>query len=440
MEPSLSSTADPLVQALQLNSFGVEALLITLSLFALLFLSAIISGGEVALFSLSQSDSARLSDKFPRTNRLVEQLLEQPERLFASIRVISIILNVLFVVLFFTLYHVVVPQSSWTTGANVIVVLIAMFVVLFAGEIIPKILASARSVGFARFAVYPVWILEKVFKPLVSLFEVSPANISKRLVQRRNISIDELSDAIEMSSGQHPEDRKILKGIISFGNTEVREIMKARLDVVAVDVETGFDKLKSIVVESGYSRIPVYDETFDDVKGILYVKDLLPHIEKADSFNWQELMRKPYYVPESKKISDLLAEFQSQRIHLAIVVDEYGGTCGIVTLEDILEEIVGEISDESDEDIALYSKIDDNTYLFEGKILLNDFCKVVNCDDEIFDDVRGDAETLAGLILEITGQIPPKNSVVTHKQFSFKIDAVDNRRIRKVNVTIDSQN
>lgn len=440
MEPSLSSTADPLVQALQLNSFGVEALLITLSLFALLFLSAIISGGEVALFSLSQSDSARLSDKFPRTNRLVEQLLEQPERLFASIRVISIILNVLFVVLFFTLYHVVVPQSSWTTGANVIVVLIAMFVVLFAGEIIPKILASARSVGFARFAVYPVWILEKVFKPLVSLFEVSPANISKRLVQRRNISIDELSDAIEMSSGQHPEDRKILKGIISFGNTEVREIMKARLDVVAVDVETGFDKLKSIVVESGYSRIPVYDETFDDVKGILYVKDLLPHIEKADSFNWQELMRKPYYVPESKKISDLLAEFQSQRIHLAIVVDEYGGTCGIVTLEDILEEIVGEISDESDEDIALYSKIDDNTYLFEGKILLNDFCKVVNCDDEIFDDVRGDAETLAGLILEITGQIPPKNSVVNHKQFSFKIDAVDNRRIRKVNVTIDSQN
>jgi len=366
------------VQALQLNSFGVEALLITLSLFALLFLSAIISGGEVALFSLSQSDSVRLSDKFPRTNRLVEQLLEQPERLFASIRVISIILNVLFVVLFFTLYHVVVPQSSWTTGANVIVVLIAMFVVLFAGEIIPKILASARSVGFARFAVYPVWILEKVFKPLVSLFEVSPANISKRLVQRRNISIDELSDAIEMSSGQHPEDRKILKGIISFGNTEVREIMKARLDVVAVDVETGFDKLKSIVVESGYSRIPVYDETFDDVKGILYVKDLLPHIEKADSFNWQELMRKPYYVPESKKISDLLAEFQSQRIHLAIVVDEYGGTCGIVTLEDILEEIVGEISDESDEDIALYSKIDDNTYLFEGKILLNDFCKVVN--------------------------------------------------------------
>ncbi|MBN1990040.1 MAG: gliding motility-associated protein GldE [Bacteroidales bacterium] len=440
MEPSLSSTADPLVQALQFNPISAEAVLLLISLLALLFLSAVISGGEVALFSLSQSDSARLSEKYPRTNRLVETLLERPERLFASIRVISIMLNVLFVVLFFTLYHLLVAQRSWTTAANVVVVFIAMFVVLFAGEIIPKILASARSVGFARFAVYPVWILEKVFKPLVSLFEVSPANISKRLVQRRNISIDELSDAIEMSSGQHPEDRKILKGIIAFGNTEVREIMKARLDVVAVDVETGFDKLKSIVVESGYSRIPVYDETFDDVKGILYVKDLLPHIEKADTFNWQELMRKPYYVPESKKISDLLAEFQSQRIHLAIVVDEYGGTCGIVTLEDILEEIVGEISDESDEDVALYSKIDEANYLFEGKILLNDFCKVVNCDDEIFDDVRGDAETLAGLILEITGQIPPKNAVVSHKQFSFKIDAVDNRRIRKVKVTIDRQN
>jgi len=215
--------------------------------------------------------------------------------------------------------------------------------------------------------------------------------------------------------------------------------MKPRLDVVALDISTGFNKLKSVVVESGYSRIPVYEHSFDEIRGVLYVKDMLPHIDEPDDFNWQALLREPYFIPESKKINVLLSEFQANRIHLAIVVDEYGGTCGIVSLEDILEEIVGEISDESDEEVSLYTKIDDNNYLFEGKILLNDFAKVLNVNDSIFDDVRGEAETLAGVILEMVGHLPNKNDTIKHKYFKFTIDSVDNKRIRRIKVTLAMQ-
>ncbi|PKP39633.1 MAG: hemolysin, partial [Bacteroidetes bacterium HGW-Bacteroidetes-15] len=264
----------------------------------------------------------------------------------------------------------------------------------------------------------------------------STAQVSRRFVSRRSFSIDELSDALEITSGQHPEERKILRGIVTFGHIDVREIMKPRLDVVAVDISTGFNKLKSIVVESGYSRIPVYEQSFDEIKGVLYVKDLLPYIEEPDTFQWQTLLREPYFVPESKKINMLLSEFQANRIHLAIVVDEYGGTCGIVSLEDILEEIVGEISDESDDEVSLYTKIDDFNWVFEGKILLNDFSKVLNVDDSIFDGVRGEAETLAGLILEITAHLPNKNDVIDQGLFKFTIDSVDNKRIKRVKVSI----
>lgn len=248
--------------------------------------------------------------------------------------------------------------------------------------------------------------------------------------------MDELSDALDITTDGIAEEKKILHGIVNFGNIMVSEIMKPRIDVVAVEDDTTFSDLKKIVVESGYSRIPVFQNSFDGVKGILYVKDLIPFIEKDNSFRWQNLMRSPYFVPESKKINDLLSEFQQKRIHMAIVVDEYGGKNGIITLEDILEEIVGEISDESDDDVQLYSKIDNLNYLFEGKVQLNDFCKVVSCDDDIFDDIRGDAETLAGLILEITGRIPAKNEKVRHKNFNFTIDAVDNKRIKRIKVQI----
>jgi gliding motility-associated protein GldE len=286
---------------------------------------------------------------------------------------------------------------------------------------------------------FPLFVITKVFKPFNYLLVSSTAQMNKRFSQKRNISIDELSDALEITSGHHPEEKKILEGIVTFGHTEVREIMKPRLDVVALDISTGFNKLKSVVVESGYSRIPVYEHSFDEIRGVLYVKDMLPHIDEPDDFNWQALLREPYFIPESKKINVLLSEFQANRIHLAIVVDEYGGTCGIVSLEDILEEIVGEISDESDEEVSLYTKIDDNNYLFEGKILLNDFAKVLNVNDSIFDDVRGEAETLAGVILEMVGHLPNKNDTIKHKYFKFTIDSVDNKRIRRIKVTLAMQ-
>jgi len=283
---------------------------------------------------------------------------------------------------------------------------------------------------------FPLFVIGKIFKPFNYLLVTSAAQVSRRFSSRRNISIDELGDALDITSGQHPEEEKILRGIVNFCHTEVREIMQPRLDVVAIELTRGFNKVKSIAVESGYSRIPVYENSFDEVRGVLYVKDMIPYIDKADDFNWQKFIREPYFVPENKKINVLLSEFQANRIHLAIVVDEYGGTCGIVSLEDILEEIVGEISDESDEEVSLFTKIDEQNYIFEGKILLNDFAKVLNVDDSVFDDVRGEAETLAGVILEMVGALPQKNDTITHKFFKFTIVSVDNRRIRQIKVSI----
>ena len=268
------------------------------------------------------------------------------------------------------------------------------------------------------------------FKPLSSLLTN----------QRSNISMDNISDALEMPRDDMDEDEKLLKGIVNFGNTNVSAIMCPRIDVTSIDIKSGFDIVVPLIVESGFSRIPVYSGSFDSIKGILYAKDILPYANSPADFKWQSLLRQPYFVPETKKINDLLKEFQVKKIHMAIVIDEYGGTSGIVTLEDILEEIVGEITDESDEDDMLFRKIDESTYIFEGKILLNDFCKTVNAEEDIFDNVRGEAETLAGLILEITGEIPQKGQTITLKQFSFSIESADRRRIKEIRVEIKKEN
>jgi gliding motility-associated protein GldE len=262
--------------------------------------------------------------------------------------------------------------------------------------------------------------------------------IAKKLAKiKQNITIDDLSQALNLTTHQITEDENILKGIVKFGNIDAKEIMKSRVDVVAIEINTNFKELLAIIIDSGHSRIPVYEETFDNVKGVLYIKDLLPHIDEKEDFKWQSLIRPPYFVPENKKINDLLKEFQTNKIHMAIVIDEYGGTNGIVTLEDILEEIVGEITDESDEDEVIYSQINENTYLFEGKTLLNDFFKIVDIDDDFFEDVKGDADTIAGIILEITGEIPQKNKTIPFKNLTFTIESVDKRRIKQVKVTID---
>jgi gliding motility-associated protein GldE len=422
------------------NAPSVGVVMGFLVLIVMLLISSLVSGSESAYFSLSPADQKSLENSDRKANSIVLDLLEKPEELLASVLIANNFVNIAIVILSTYLTNAVIDFSEAPVFGFIFQVVIITFVLLLFGEIVPKILATSKSLSFARFMAFPLLFLTKLFRPLNYLLVTSTAQVSRRFTPRRNLSIDELSDALEITSGQHPEEKKILRGIVTFGHTEVREIMKPRLDVVAVELSTGLNKLKSVVVESGYSRIPVFEQSFDEIKGVLYVKDLLPFIDQPDSFNWQKLLREPYFVPESKKINTLLSEFQANRIHLAIVVDEYGGTCGIVSLEDILEEIVGEISDESDEEVTLYSRIDDNNFLFEGKILINDFSRVMNVDDSIFDDVRGEAETLAGVILEIMGHLPQKNDVINHRFFRFTIDSVDNKRIKRVKVTITKQN
>jgi gliding motility-associated protein GldE len=309
------------------------------------------------------------------------------------------------------------------------------------GEITPKIYAAHKPLVFAQMMARPMQILIFIFYPLSSVVVKSTTFFDKRIAAKGSqLSMSELSEAIELTSGENtPDDeRKILKGIVRFGDIDCKEIMKSRVDVTAVDISIPYDTLLKVILESGYSRIPAFQDSFDKIAGIIYVKDFLPHLDKPADFNWRSLLRPAFFIPENKKINDLLQEFQEKKIHMAVVVDEYGGTSGIVTLEDIIEEIVGDISDEFDtaEDEVNYTKIDDNKYLFEGKTLLNDFCKILNIDDDRFEDVKGDSETLAGLILELEGKIPKANESTIFQNFEFKIKKVNNRRIEQILVTI----
>lgn len=418
-------------------TFGIIVGILILLL--LLVCSAIMSGTESAYFSLSPSDIDAVERNTHKSDKYVMKNIEDSERLLATVLIGSNLVNVAIVILSSFITNSLIDFSKAPLAGFVFQVVIITFMLLLFGEIMPKVLATNKSLRFSRFVAYPIYLLIKAFRPLNSLLISSTSRIGRRFTPKKNISMDELSDALDITTDGIAEEKKILHGIVNFGNIMVSEIMKPRIDVVAVEDNTPFEDLKKVVVDSGYSRIPVYHTSFDGVKGILYVKDLIPYIDRDNSFRWQNLIRAPYFVPESKKINALLAEFQIKQIHMAIAVDEYGGKSGIITLEDILEEIVGEISDESDEDIQLYTKIDSLNYMFEAKVQLNDFCKIVNCDDYIFDDVRGEAETLAGLILEITGQIPAKNEVVKCKSFNFTIDAVDNKRIKRIKVQITSQ-
>jgi putative hemolysin len=320
----------------------------------------------------------------------------------------------------------------------IINVVVITFLLLFFGEVMPKVYASRNHVAVALFMAYPLTVLEKIFQPVTYLLIFSSSFVKKRTGTRRsNISMDDLSDALELTSDDFNEDEKILKGIVHFGNTNVSAIMCPRIDVTAIDIKSGFDKIVPVIISSGFSRIPVYSGSFDTVKGILYAKDVLPYTNNPGSFKWQALLRPPYFVPETKKINDLLKEFQSRKIHMAVVIDEYGGTSGIISLEDILEEIVGEITDESDEDQFLFRKLDEKTYIFEGKILLNDFCKIIEIEEDLFEEVRGESETLAGLILELTGEIPQKDQIIKHGKFVFRIESADRRRIKEIRVEIN---
>ncbi|MEI6122429.1 MAG: gliding motility-associated protein GldE [Bacteroidota bacterium] len=414
-------------------------------LIILLICSALISGSEMAFFSIDakQAEEIKANKKYNSTNIL--KLLSKPQKLLATILISGNFVNISIVIIStYIMIHLVDLSHNYVLGFLLEFVVVTSLILLF-GEMLPKIYANQRPLVFANFMATPMLVLMKLFHPLSYILTSSTSLIEKKVAKKKqNLSFNDLSNAIEITSDEatQQQERKILKGIVKFGDTEVSGVMKPRIDVFSIEFDTLYSDLLKEIKEAGFSRIPVYKETFDHVAGILHIKDLLQYLDKSDEFAWQNLIRAPYFIPENKKISDLLTDFKEKKIHIAIVADEYGGTSGIVTMEDIIEEIVGEISDEFDEesDNVIYTKIDDHNYLFEGKTSLNDFFKIINISDSIFDEVKGEAESLAGLILEITGSIPKKNQIVEYNFITFTIESSDNRRIKKVKVTINPVN
>lgn len=404
----------------------------------LLIGSALMSATEVAFFSFGPDDIETFKAGRDKKSKTIMKLYSHPEKLLSTILVANNTINIAIVLLAAFLSTKLFDFSHEPVLGFIINVVAITFLILFFGEVMPKVYASRNHVTIAHLMAYPLIVLEKALKPVTAMLMFSSSFVRKRTGSRHsNISMDDLSDALELTSEEFNEDEKILKGIVNFGNINVSAIMCPRIDVTAVDIKSPFTKIIDVIVNSGFSRIPVYSSSFDTVKGILYAKDVLPYTGNSGSFKWQSLLRPTYFVPETKKINDLLKEFQTKKMHMAVVIDEYGGTSGIITLEDILEEIVGEITDEGDEDSLLFHKLDENTYIFEAKIMLNDFCKILNINEEIFEEVRGESETLAGLLLELTGEIPKKGKSVKFNDFDFKIESADKRRIKEVRVEIN---
>ena len=413
-------------------------LLIGFLIFILLLIgSALISGSEVAYFSLRPEDLEKLKSDKGKKARTALKLYSNPEKLLSTILVANNTINIAIVLLAAFLSSLLFDFSEEPVLGFIINIVVITFILLFFGEVMPKVYSSRAHVRMVLLMAIPLTVIEKIFRPVTALLILSTYYVKKRAgSQRTNLSMDDLSDALDLASDDMDEDEKLLKGIVNFGNINVSAIMCPRIDVTALDIKSGFESVVPLIVDSGFSRIPVYSGSFDSVKGILYAKDVLPYTGNPSNFKWQSLMRPPYFVPETKKINDLLKEFQTKKIHMAIVIDEYGGTSGIVTLEDILEEIVGEITDESDEDPVLFRKLDEKTFVFEGKIMLNDFCKIINTEEDCFESIRGESETLAGLILELTGEIPQKGQTVAYQKFKFSVESADRRRIKELRVEI----
>lgn len=400
-----------------------------LILLLLLIGSAMMSASETAYFSLRQSDLKKLRSNKSKQAKTALSLYNYPERLLSTILVTNNIINIAFVLLAVYTGSVLFNIRLDHITVFILELLVITFLLLLFGEVMPKIYASKNSLAAALFMAPLLTFLQKALTPLTFLL-IRSANFARNRHTAKNGENSEKG----FSSESLNEDEKILKGIANFGNINVSAIMCPRINVTAIDIKSGFDKIIPLIINSGFSRIPVYSGSFDSVKGILYAKDVLPYTNYPASFKWQSLLRPSYFVPETKKINDLLKEFQLRKIHMAIVIDEYGGTSGIVTLEDILEEIVGEITDESDEVETMFRKIDETTYIFEGRILIHDFCKIFKIDEEQFAEVRGESETLAGLMLELTGEIPQKDQVIRFGNFTFKIESVDKRRIKEIKV------
>lgn len=426
METELISAVSDVVY----GPFNLTDVIFIIILLLLLFSSAVISGSEVAYFSLSPGQLEEIRQK---GYEKVCHLHRKPEKLLATILISNNFVNVAIVILSSYLVDSLFDFSGNPLLGFVIQVIVVTFIILLFGEIIPKLYANRSPIKMAIFMAPPLTVLGYLFRPLSALLINSTSIISKKVAKKDSISIDQLSKALELTKDSEiNEEKDILEGIVRFSNIYAIDIIQPRINIIAIDEEDSFKHIRELIIEHGYSRLPVYKDNLDTIVGILYIKDLLAHLQEDDHFQWQNLIRPAYFVPETKKINDLLEEFQTKKVHLAIVVDEYGGTSGIVTMEDILEEIVGEINDETDEKEKTYIKIKNNAYIFEGHTLLNDFEKIANIKDDYFKDIEGEADTLAGLILEIKGELPRKNEVITYRQHKFTILDVDKRRIKKI--------
>lgn len=426
----------------QVSSFSFSYFLLNgLALVLLLLGSALVSGSEVAFFSLTKDDLADLNQRYPEKGGVITRLLATPKVLLSTVLILNNLINIGIV----TLTTFVTWTVFGTDATGLVVILIqtvgVTFAIVFFGEIVPKVYANQSKASFALALAIPITLFTKLLKPL-SAFLIAFSNIIEKRVQQKgySLSVDELNQALELTTEDTPEEEKeILRGIVNFSLLSVRQVMKSRMDISAVDAEIDFHELMDKINKSGYSRIPVYEETIDRILGVLYIKDLLPHIDKDETFDWKTLLRKSFFVPENKKVDSLLKDFQKMRVHMAIVVDEYGGTSGLVTLEDLIEEIIGEINDEFDEtDNLFFQEIDVDTFVFEGKVSLNDFCKKLDLDPQLFEEVKGESESLGGLLLELNSKLPKNGAKICYKEFEFTVLAVDARKIKKVKVHLKS--
>ena len=418
------------------------------SILILLLCSALISGAEVALFSLTQADLEASEEQGSKSIHIITQLLKRPKKLLATILVANNFINIGIVLLFAALSDYFFKETNTKLELGFvdidlvffIEVIIITFLILLFGEILPKVYANRNNLKFSKIMAHPLKIMDVLFTPVSMPMQNFTIWIQNRLgKQKSNLNVDYLSQALELTSEEDTtkEEQKILKGIVSFGNTDTKQVMRPRIDVFALEASSDFETIVPKIVKHGYSRIPVYQDSTDSVCGILYAKDLLPHLHKKE-FNWNSLLRAPFFVPENKKLDDLMVEFQEKKIHLAIVVDEYGGTSGVVSLEDVIEEIVGDISDEFDDDDLIYSKIDDANYVFEGKTTLKDFYRIIKLEDETtFETNKGESETLAGFVLEISKSFPKIKSKHKFDAYTFVVESIDNKRIKQIKVSIE---
>lgn len=431
---------DPEPSLYLMESIDAKLILGIVGVFILLFCSAMVSAAEVALFSLAPKDLLKLNEENPRKGDLISNLIQKPKKLLATLLLANNFLNIGVVILFSMVGNSLFSSIESTIIKFVVEVILITFLILLFGEVLPKIYASRNNIKFSTALATPLYILDFALSPIsLPMRNITVYLHNKFGNQKSSISVDQLSQALELTSGEDTtqEEQKILEGIVSFGNTDTKQVMSPRIDVFGLDIEDSFGDIYPKIVEKGYSRIPVFQENIDDIKGVLFVKDLIPHIHKKD-FDWKKLIREPFFVPENKKLDDLLKDFQSMKSHMAIVVDEYGGTSGLVSLEDIIEEIVGDISDEFDDENINFSQIDDKNYLFEGKITLKDFYRIIDVDEDLFESKKGEAETLAGFILENLGNFPRKGQKIHFSNLNLTIETVDKRRIKQIKVTLEA--